>query len=101
MTKGEQKSNPKVTQSEEGSLLTETMDSGDDQPKTALQRTKSSPKKIQFTEVPCESSSTTELESSTMNKKLQRKKSNSKMIQFTESISAINSMSATLGVIIF
>ena len=91
-------SNPKMPQLKECPLDLEFIqDSKDNTAK--LQRTKSSPKGIQFTGCPEDSTSTTESENILTKTKIQRKKSNSKMIQFTESISAINSMTASVGLI--
>ena len=91
-------SNPKMPQLKECPLEF-IEDSTDTTANSKLQRTKSSPKRIQFTEYPEESTSTSESENILTKAKIQRKKSNSKMIQFTESISAINSMTATVGLI--
>ena len=94
----QRKSNPKMPQLKECPLDLEFIqDSKDNTAK--LQRTKSSQKWIQFTGCPEDSTSTTESENIQTKSKIQRKKSNSKMIQSTESISAINSMSATVGLI--
>ena len=64
-----------------------------------LQRTKSGPKSIQLTECPEDSSFTSKSENIPTKANIQREKFNSKMIQFTGSISPINSMSASVGLI--